>query len=88
MEADRAIPTIESQLQFFHKAECFHANEKTTRKHLTCTPEMDRTTLARIAEQELMYLQTLSPKEKNVEVILKFPIFVNDELLLRFYIDL
>jgi hypothetical protein len=43
-------------------------NENNTRERIKCKLEMDRTTLARIAEEELMYLQKLSPKEKSVEV--------------------
>jgi hypothetical protein len=78
--AENAISAVEFQLQFLHKTECFHVDNKTIQKHLTCTSEMDRAILIRIAEQELIDIQKLSPKEKNVEVVhrtLKFSIFVN-----------
>ncbi len=68
IEAHQAISIIESQLKFRDKAECLHVDEKLTREYITCTPEMNRTTLARIAEEELMYLQKLPPKEKSIEV--------------------
>jgi hypothetical protein len=71
IEAHQTISIIESQLKCLDKAECLHNNEKITRKHLTCTPDMDRKTLVRIAEEELMYLQKLSSKEKSIEVCIK-----------------
>jgi hypothetical protein len=68
IEARQAISIVESKLKFLDKSECFHRDEKLIQKHLTCTPEMNRTTLIRIAEQELMYLQKLPSKEKSIEV--------------------
>jgi len=67
-EARQAISIIEAQLKFLDKAECLHIDEDVTRENLICTSEMDRTALARIAEEELMYLQKLPPKEKSMEV--------------------
>ena len=70
IEAHQAISIIESHLKFLDKAECFYAEKKpTTRKHLTCSSEMDRATLTHIAEEELMYLQKIPSKEKSVEVM-------------------
>jgi hypothetical protein len=86
--AESAISAIEFKLQFHHKTECIHTDEKTTRKHLTCTPEMDRATLVHIAEQELMDLQKLSPKENNVEVIQNSKSSFIIDSLHRFCIDL
>jgi hypothetical protein len=73
IEAHQAISIVESQLKFLDKAECLDGNENTVRERLTCTSEMDRTTLIRIAEEELIYLQKLPSKEKSIEVQ-KYPI--------------
>jgi hypothetical protein len=68
IEARQTISIVESQLKFLDKSECFYLDEKMIQKYITCTPEMDQTTLVRIAEQELMYLQQLSSKENSIEV--------------------
>lgn len=65
IEAQQAISIIESQLKFLDKADCIHVNEDLKRENLKCTSQTDRT---RAAEQELVYLQTLSSKEKTLEV--------------------
>lgn len=85
-EARQTISIVESQLKFLDKAECLHNKKNLTRKHIKCTPEMDRTTLARIAEKELIYIQNLPAKENSIEV--KKFLFSSVRIFsYRFYID-
>ncbi|CAF3707789.1 unnamed protein product [Rotaria sp. Silwood1] len=76
-DAHQAISIIESQLKFLDKAECLHVNENLTQENIICTSETDRTNLARIAEEELMYLQKLPPKEKSIEILYRSMKIIN-----------
>ncbi|CAF0937338.1 unnamed protein product [Didymodactylos carnosus] len=68
-EARQAIFITEAQLKFLDKAECLHVDEQKVRSYLNCLPGMDRLTLIRFAEEELMHLQKLSSKEKSMEIL-------------------
>lgn len=68
IEARQAISIIESQLKFLDQAECFDKNRSTTRVELNCSTDFDRSTLFRMSEDELKYLQELSTKENAMEV--------------------
>ncbi|CAF2742055.1 unnamed protein product [Rotaria sp. Silwood2] len=76
-DAHQSISIIESQLKFLDKAECLHVNENFSRENIICTSETDRTTLARIAEEELMYLQKLPSKEKSIEILYRSMKIIN-----------
>ncbi|CAF1007480.1 unnamed protein product [Rotaria sordida] len=76
-DAHQAISIIESQLKFLDKAECLRVDENRTRENMMCTSETDRTTLARIAEEELMYLQKLPSKEKSIEILYRSMKIIN-----------
>ncbi|CAF1042342.1 unnamed protein product [Adineta steineri] len=77
IEAYRAISIVEAQLKFFDKAECVHNDQLVNRENLICTSKMDRTTLVRMVEEELMYLHKLSSKEKNMEILYRSMKIIN-----------
>ncbi|UJR31869.1 hypothetical protein I4U23_019343 [Adineta vaga] len=77
IEARQAISIVEAQLKFLDKAECLHINNEMMQKNLFCTSDTDRTTLIRIAEEELIHLQKLPSKEKSMEILYRSMKIIN-----------
>lgn len=69
-EARQAISILESQLKFLDHSDCFQAKKANIRQDFHCsTSTIDRSTLTRLAEEELIYLENFSSEQATVEVI-------------------
>jgi hypothetical protein len=72
IEAQRAIVLLEPQLKFREQNQCLSKNKmntaSTTQLPNDCSFALDRDVFLPMVEAELKYLQSLSTREKSIEV--------------------